>query len=49
MGTKRFEVEFLFSKKSKNKYDKHFEEKTMPREHHKAEKKTPEEAKPGKQ
>ncbi|MEI9943912.1 MAG: cytochrome C oxidase subunit IV family protein [Chitinophagaceae bacterium] len=35
-------------KKLRNKYDKHFEESTMPREHHKTEK-TPEEEKPGKQ
>lgn len=35
-------------KNLRNKYDKHFKESTMPREHHKTEK-TPEEVKPGKQ
>lgn len=35
-------------KNLRNKYDKHFKETTMPREHHKAETK-PEEVKPGKQ
>jgi cytochrome c oxidase subunit IV len=35
-------------KNLRNKYDKHFKETTMPREHHKIEK-APEEPKPGKQ
>ena len=35
-------------KNLRNTYDKHFEESTMPQQHH-VEKKTPEEVKPGKQ
>jgi cytochrome c oxidase subunit 4 len=36
-------------KNLRNKYDKHFEETTMPKKHHHSEEKAPEEPKPGKQ